>query len=199
MTRFAMLLASIALLITASPAHAAGVTITGGPEGPTNDSTPVFTFTGDATECRLDNGPWLDCAGEYKAPQLADGGHLLVVRAKDRSADDVRSFRVDTAAPAISVDGADDLTVSDIRTTVSFGSPEGGVALSCAIDSDAPVPCTSPWTTPALANGQRSIRVIATDEAGNEGVATKLVKIAAAPPETVLDGPRGPVRQKELS
>src|SRR6201999_1215771 len=110
-----------------------------------------------------------------------------------------RSFHVDTVAPAVTLEGEQDITVDDIRTTVSFSSPEGGVTLTCGIDSDAAVPCTSPWTTPALANGQRSIRVIATDEAGNAGVATKLVKIAATAPETTIEGPRGSVRARELT
>jgi hypothetical protein len=186
MTRFAVLLASIATLALAPAAWAGEVTITSGPEGPTKQNEPVFVFTGSDTECRLDNGPWLTCAGEFRPGKLADGGHLFTVRAKDRSANDVRSVRVDTVAPEVTIDGADDATVADIRTTVSFGSPEGGVALSCAIDSGAPEPCTSPWTTAVLKNGQRSIRVIATDEAGNAGVATRLVKIAAAPPETAI-------------
>lgn len=200
MTRLVVLFASIVALLVSAPAALAGpVTITSGPEGPTKDNTPAFAFTGDDLECRIDNGPWLACAGEYTAPTLADGAHLFAVRAKDRSADDLRSFRVDTVAPAVTIEGEQDRTVADIRTTVGFTSPEGGVTLTCGIDSEAAVPCTSPWTTPTLTNGQRSIRVIATDEAGNEGVATTLVKIAAEAPETTLDGLRGPVRERELT
>ncbi|WP_028064846.1 hypothetical protein [Solirubrobacter soli] len=199
MTRILALLASLFVLVPAASAAAAEVHITSGPEGATRMDAPTFEFTAsDATECRLDNGPWTPCTDSYKTAVLADGGHLFVVRTTDRAANDIRSFRVDTTVPEVSIDGADDQTVDDIRATVSFGSPEGGVEFSCAIDSDAAVPCTTPWTTPVLTNGQRSIRVIATDEAGNAGVATKLVKIAASPPETVLDGPRGSVRDREL-
>jgi hypothetical protein len=201
MTRILALFASLAVLVLAPAAGAAAseVHIATGPEGATRWDAPKFTFTAtDAVECRLDTGPWSPCLNEFQAPALTDGGHLFVVRTTDRSANDVRSFRVDTVSPAVTIEGPDDVTVDDIKTTVSFGSPEGGVEFSCAIDSAAAAPCTTPWTTPALTNGQRSIRVIATDEAGNAGAATKLVKIAAAPPETVLDGPRGSTRDSEL-
>ncbi|HEY6889644.1 MAG TPA: hypothetical protein VI300_17735 [Solirubrobacter sp.] len=201
MTRILALLASLIVLTLAPAALAAGseVHITSGPEGATRESAPAFAFTAsDATECRFDTGPWNPCADHFTAPALADGSHLFAVRTTDRSANDLRSFRVDTVAPVVTIDGPDDVTVGDITATVGFRSPEGGVEFTCAIDSEAAVPCTTPWTTPVLTNGQRSIRVIATDDAGNQGVATRLVKIAAAPPETVLDGPRGSTRDREL-
>ena len=106
MTRISALLASILVLVLAPAAFAAGpVTITHGPEGLTKDASPVFAWdAADATECRLDTGPWLDCADEFRAADLADGGHIFVVRAKDRSANDIRSFTVDTVAPSLTLD-----------------------------------------------------------------------------------------------
>jgi hypothetical protein len=73
------------------------------------------------------------------------------------------------------------------------------VDFTCAQDSGEPQPCTSPWSTPDLANGQYSVVVHATDGAGNTGTATRLVKLAASPPETALDGPEGSIKERTLT
>ena len=128
------------------------MTITHGPEGLTKDASPVFAWdAADATECRLDTGPWLDCADEFRATDLADGGHIFVVRAKDRSANDIRSFTVDTVAPALTLD-ATAADVTDTTATVHF-TAEDGAETSCGIDSEAAVACGTPFTTPDLKNG----------------------------------------------
>ena len=197
MTRLAVLvLTSLALLLGAtSSAFAADVTITSGPEGLTNDATPVFAFTAaDATECRLDTGPWLDCAESSTAPSLADGGHIFVVRTKDRSANDIRSFTVDTVAPALELDPSE-LTVQDTRATISF-TAEPGASTVCAVDAGEGGDCSTPFTTSDLKNGQHSITVVAFDDAGNRAVASKLVTIAAAPPETTLEGVTGQTKER---
>lgn len=192
MTRFFALLAStLALVLVPAAMAAAGeVKITSGPEGPTNEALPVFTFTAtDEAECRLDNGPWVNCADEFRAPRLADGGHIFVARLKDRSANDIRSFTVDTVVPTVTLD-ATEAEIADTTATVTFAA-EDGATVTCAIDSEPAQPCTTPWTTPDLANGQHSVNVQAVDAAGNIEVATKLLKFNAAPPETTLDGPEG--------
>ncbi len=87
---------------------APSVSITGGPSGPTNDSTPTFTFSvsGGATtvECRINSGSYQDCAsGSYTPSSLSDGDHTFTVRAGDAAGNArqrSRSFSVDTVAPA---------------------------------------------------------------------------------------------------
>ena len=108
-------------------------------------SSPV---TGaDATECRLDTGPWLDCADEFRAAELADGGHMFVVRAKDRSANDVRSFTVDTVAPSLTLD-AHRRRRSRTPTATRRLHRRGRRRHTCAIDSEPAGACATPFTTP---------------------------------------------------
>ncbi|WP_028061390.1 Ig-like domain-containing protein [Candidatus Solirubrobacter pratensis] len=175
---------------------AAAIAILAGPSGLTNDPTPTFAVSGDgALQCRVDDAAWQACADEFTAPELTDGGHLFRVRdASGASA--FRSFTVDTVAPQVTIDGADDAKVDATTASVTFSSPEPGVELRCAQDSGEPQPCTSPWSTPDLPNGQYSVVVRATDGAGNTGTATRLVKLAASPPETSLDGPEGAIKER---
>jgi hypothetical protein len=177
---------------------AAAIAILTGPAGLTNDPTPTFTFDGAAPlECRVDAQAWEPCTDAYTAPQLSDGGHVFRVRDGSESA--FRSFTVDTVAPQVSIDGVEDAKLDDTRAEVRFSSPEDGVEFTCAQDSGEPQPCTSPWSTPDLANGQYSVVVRATDGAGNTGTATRLVKLAATPPETSLDGPEGSTKLRSIT
>jgi hypothetical protein len=176
----------------------AAIAILSGPAGLTNDATPTFALSGDGPlECRVDAQAWEACSDSYTASELADGGHVFRVRSGADSA--FRSFTVDTVAPAVTIDGAEDAKVDDTTATVTFSSPEDGVELTCAQDSGEPQPCTSPWSTPDLANGQHSVVVRATDGAGNTGTATGLVRIAATPPETSLDGLEGATKDRALT
>lgn len=178
---------------------AAAIAILTGPSGLTNDPTPTFTFDGGgaALECRVDAQAWEPCTDAYTAPELSDGGHVFRVRNGADSA--FRSFTVDTVAPQVSIDGVEDAKLDDTRADVTFSSPEDGVELTCAQDSGEPQPCTSPWSTPDLPNGQYSVVVRATDGAGNTGTATRLVKLAATAPETSLDGPEGSIKQRSIT
>jgi uncharacterized delta-60 repeat protein len=62
-------------------------TITGGPAGTTNDSTPTFTFgssePGSTFECRLDGGAFAACNSPYTTEPLGGGSHTFQVQATD--------------------------------------------------------------------------------------------------------------------
>jgi Big-like domain-containing protein/PKD domain-containing protein len=82
-------------------------TITLGPNGTINDATPTFAFTSSesdpAFECRVDSGPWVDCASPWTTVALSDGDHSVSVRSTDVAGNTdgspaTRSFTVDTAA-----------------------------------------------------------------------------------------------------
>jgi hypothetical protein len=80
-------------------------TITSGPSGPTNDTSPSFEFI-DALptttyECNLDSGTWSACSSPKSYPNLPDGPHGFAVRSVDLEGDTdptpaERSFTVDT-------------------------------------------------------------------------------------------------------
>lgn len=78
-------------------------TITSGPQGTTDDSTPTFRFSSqevDATfSCKLDSGDYKACSSPRTLVPLADGAHTFSVRATDPNGTDptpaVRSFTVE--------------------------------------------------------------------------------------------------------
>jgi hypothetical protein len=87
-------------------------TITGGPSGPTAETTPTFEFTSsDATSgvgairCRFDGAAFGPCSGagsHTPASPLPDGPHTFEVMATDRAGNvdiDTRSFTVETTSP----------------------------------------------------------------------------------------------------
>lgn len=60
------------------------------------------------------------------------------------------------------------------RATASFsftgsdpGRPGALLSFTCQVDSGSPVPCTSPWTTPAQTAGPHTFTLVASDEKGN--------------------------------
>jgi hypothetical protein len=64
-------------------------TITTGPSGPTDDSTPTYGFAADTPatfECRVDGRPFAPCSSPYTTPELSagdQGAHTFAVRATD--------------------------------------------------------------------------------------------------------------------
>ena len=79
--------------------------ITAGPEGPTRDAAPAFTFNSDepgsVLECRIDGGGFTACRSGSRLTTLADGPHRFEVKATDEAGHTdaspaVRDFIVDT-------------------------------------------------------------------------------------------------------
>ena len=176
-------------------------TITSGPTGTSNDSTPTFAFTATEAnsvfECRVDSGAWADCTSPWTTGTLSDGAHSVAVRATDAagntdSSPATRSFTVAAAPPADST--APDTTITsgptgtsnDSTPTFAFTATEANSVFECQVDSGAWANCTSPWTTGALSDGAHSVAVRATDVAGNTDAtpATRSFTVAAGPPPT---------------
>ena len=91
--------------------HPTNTTITGGPNGGTNDPTPTFTFSssepGSSFECKLDDGAYSACSSPITTAHLEDGSHTFSVRATDPAGitdptPASRSFTVRTAAVSVS-------------------------------------------------------------------------------------------------
>ncbi len=182
-------------------------TITSGPGNGsyTNDSTPSFgvasSYQGPAPsystfQCRRDGGAWGSCG---YSPHLADGQHTFEVRTTDFDGlTDLtpakRTFTVDTAAPQTTITSgpADSSLKSDPTPTFKFKSSQSGSKFKCAWADSAGSQdyksCTSPYTTPALHDGNVLFAVEAIDRAGNVDAspASRYFQLDTTPPQTTI-------------
>lgn len=80
-------------------------TITGGPTGSTDDTTPTFTFTATgaaAFTCAIDSAAFAACTSPFtQATPLADGAHTFTVRARDAAGNQGSAARAFTVATPI--------------------------------------------------------------------------------------------------
>jgi hypothetical protein len=164
----------VRVLLNSTPITPPDTAIGGGPDGPTNDNTPTFSFSstppGAAFECRIDAAMFATCTSPFTPSALPDGQHTFEARAKSGPTADPtaasRAFRVDTVPPDTSVGGPSGPT-ADNQPSFTFGSTELGSSFECRLDGGALAACSSPFTTPALTLGQHAFEVRATDAAGN--------------------------------
>ena len=147
-----------------------------GPSGPTNDSTPTFTFTaskpGSTFECRVGAAAFASCTSPHTTAALSDGPKTFEVRAIDAlgnadPASATRTFTVDTTPPETIISAGPTGTTSDSSPTFEFSSTEPGAKFQCRLDEGAWVPCSSPHTLPGLPAGSHTFRVRSIDAAGN--------------------------------
>jgi hypothetical protein len=175
-------------LAGAGLASADGPLITSGPTGPTNDATPEFAWTapGKAT-CTVDGRiSFIGCTSPFGTGELEDGPHVVEIEVGEQV--EARSFVVDTVAPLVEA-GGDEGTMTEPTATITFEA-EPGTETTCAVDDAEDVPCTSPWTTPALSNRTHVVHVRATDAAGNVGATDRVVRMeVVAPDTTIVAGP----------
>ena len=168
-------------------------TITAGPTGVTNDSTPTFTFTateaGSTFQCRVDDGAWEPCTTPHTTGTLADGTHKFEVRAVDAAGNvdptpASRTFTVDTTPPDTTITAGPSGTTNDSTPTFSFTATEAGSTFACRVDGGAWGSCTTPHTTGTLADGTHTFEVQATDGAGNTDPtpASRTFTVDATPP-----------------
>ena len=183
---------------------APNTTIDSGPSGPTNDSTPTFTFSADQAgssfECRVDGGAWVPCTSAHTTASLADGAHTFEVRATDTAGNvdptpASRSFTVDTAAPNTTIDSGPSGPTNDATPTFAFSSSQAGSSFECRVDGGSWSSCSTPETTTSLADGAHTFEVRATDSAGNVDPtpASRSFTVDTGAPNTSIDsGPSGP-------
>jgi hypothetical protein len=169
--------------------EAPSLSIDSGPAGPTNDATPSFAFTTDASrvECSVDLRAYGPCttATTHLVGALPDGRHTFRVRATDgvgNQAVEMRSFTVDTVPPSLAIAFGPSGTTSDSTPLFGF-SAESGATLECSIDRGPPAygPCASATTHAAsapLSDGAYVFRVRATDAAGNQTSVTRAFTVS---------------------
>jgi Bacterial Ig-like domain len=187
-------------------------TVNLGPNGPTNDDTPRFTFSATdsvgpvAFECSIDTGTpsFGPCSGpgdsDVSSP-LGEGPWTFRVRATDaagNSATASRTFTVDVTPPTVQILSGPTGTTTDPRPTFTFSGddpPLGTPTFECSIDTGSPDfgPCSGPGNadTPAisLANGSYAFHVQAIDSAGNTATAARLFAVNVPGPPPALVSP----------
>ena len=152
-------------------------TIDSGPSGTTKDSTPRFAFSsskpGSSFECRVDSDPYAACSSPHTTAQLADGSHSFRVRATDAAGNpdptgDSRSFKVDATAPKLKITGPSKVRTDNKKASATFDlEASERVELKCRISSKQFEPCSAHYKTPKLGKGPHTLKVKATDQAGN--------------------------------
>jgi hypothetical protein len=193
----------VALGVTPPSALAAlETTIDSGPAGPTNDPTPSFTFSSTdpnavAFDCAVDADTFLSCASPFTTPELAEGSHTFSVTPRDAvgnvGAPQVQSFVVDLTPPVATIDSGPPAFTKSMTAIFAFSgsddvSPSDKVGLRCRLSFQALEPCASPKEYTALPEAQYTLRVRATDEAGNVSAAAIYAwTVDLTPPETTID------------
>lgn len=178
--------------------------ITSGPSGLTNDSTPSFDFAssepGGTFRCRIDSAALAPCTSPFTpAAALADGPHTFTVEATDLAGNvdpspASRAFTVDTAPPETTIDSGPPALTTDSTPTFTFSSDDPGATFECSLDSGPFASCASPFTTPSLGSGSHTFVVRAIDPSGNVDPSPALgFDTAAAMKEfTLLGAAEGP-------
>lgn len=168
--------------------------LAGAPASITNATTANPTFSSaDAAatfECKLDGGAWAPCTSPHPLSGLAEGSHTLQVRAVDPAGNvdptpASHTWVVDTTAPATNVTAHPASLVRTTAATVAFASADTGATFECKLDAGNWAPCSSPRTLSGLTDGSHTLRIRATDIAGNveatPAVVTWVVDTTAPP------------------
>jgi hypothetical protein len=177
--------------------------ITAGPDGPTNDTTPTFSFNSSEStatfQCRVVPQAFATCTSPHTTAALTDGAQTFEVRARDSAGNlgpaAARNFSIETGAPETTIADGPSGSTNDSTPTFTFGSDEAGASFQCRFDAAAFAACTSPHTPAvALGDGPHTFEVQAMDVAGNldASPATRAFSVDTRPPETsIVTGPAG--------
>ena len=139
----------------------------------------------------VDAGPPTVCSSPYTTPTLGDGVHLFSVSALDpagnlQASPTSYAWTVDTIAPDTFIQRLGSTPSSDV-VNFTLTSVEA-VTYECNLDSSGWAPCPSDYTTPSLSDGTHTLRVRATDAAGNFDPTPAFEQwlIDTIPPDTTL-------------
>lgn len=176
------------------------VTITNPPADPTNQTTPSISFVitnGPAvtTQCKVDGGAFANCASPFVPGALSQAAHTITVQASDAAGNlgnTSTTFTVDTTAPTVAISPAIPSPTNVNNPSVAFTVTGGPATTTCQVDSSAAASCTSPFVPPALSDGSHTIKVIATDTAGNSGNTSNTFTVDTAVPVVTITPPANP-------
>ena len=143
-------------------------TITSGPAGTTDETSPSFGFSanegGSSFECRLDGGGWSACSSPTAYSKLADGPHSFEVRATDPASNTDptparRDFTIDTTAPQTTITSGPSGLTNDASPAFGFSADEPGSSFECRLGSQSWALCSSPQSYSDLPDGPHRFEV----------------------------------------
>jgi hypothetical protein len=126
-------------------------------------------------ECALDEQAFSVCESPTSYDGLAEGAHtfhVLAVHGLQEIGRDAYSWTVDATPPSVTIRNGPFLETSDSVARFEFDIDDPSAVVECRVDDAAFSPCTSPYTTPALAPGSHTFAVLATDAATNTALVT---------------------------
>jgi hypothetical protein len=146
--------------------------LTGTPPANDTSTSASFSFGDDEAgvtfECQLDAAAFASCTSPAAYSGLADGSHTFAVRARDAvgNASSATSYTWSLQAPrppAPSIDTKPSNPSNVKQAVFAFSDTDGTVSFQCSVDGAAYSPCTSLFTTAALADGSHTFAVEAVD------------------------------------
>ncbi|MFC7359488.1 right-handed parallel beta-helix repeat-containing protein, partial [Nocardioides astragali] len=180
-------------------------TIDTGPADPTTSTGATLAFSsepGAALHCSLDGGEFEPCASPAEYRGLGDGSHTLRVRATDPTGNTdptpaAHTWTVDTTAPQTTITDRPDDPTKRTSATFGFAADEADSTFQCALDDRGFEGCSSSADFAGLTEGSHTLRVKATDRAGNTDAspATYTWTVDTTAPETTItDRPVDPTK-----
>lgn len=162
-------------------------------------TSPNVLFTATDTnplnvQCNIDGAGFSSCTSPLALSGLSQGPHVVVVRATDPAGNVTsvtRNFTVDTVAPVVSISSptAAQLFVST-TVPVAFTANDTNLAsVTCAIDGGSFSACTSPRSFTSLAQGDHTVVVRATDNAGNTTEDDVTFRVDTIAPDLTIQSP----------
>jgi hypothetical protein len=189
----------------------AAPSITAKPTNPSNNTSPVFSFTGEAGAtflCKLDSGSFVACSSPqtYAGP-LSAGSHTFSVEAKDAAGNIGSStsytWTIDlTPPPPPAITSGPAALTTSTSASFSFNDAEPGVTFVCQLDIGVFTSCSSPKAYSGLADGSHTFYVKAMDAATNASSATSYtwtVDTTPPPAPSITSSPANPTNQTSAS
>ncbi|WP_426752650.1 Ig-like domain-containing protein [Myxococcus sp. Y35] len=175
--------------------------IDAGPAVITRETSATFELRaeggGVAYECSLDGATFSECTSPVSYTHLADGEHLLRVRALDAvgnvdATPAEYAWTVDTSAPDTLIVSGPASPTHETSATFELTADEPGSTFECSVNGATYAACTSTVTFNGFAEGEQTVAVRAVDAAGNvDGTpATYTWTVDLTPPEApVISSP----------
>lgn len=171
------------------------------PPPQTRETDATVTFSSpdpEATfECSFDDGAFEACSSPFEVAGLSEGAHTFRARAVDAAGivDPTPAsarWRVDLTPPESAIDAGPGSLTNDSTPTFEFSANEFNSTFECSIDGAPFAGCSSPFTSPTLAEGEHTFDVLAIDAAGNreqEATRSTFEVDLTAPGTRITSGP----------